>query len=156
LARKVYHKKQSILFVETILPILGGVLGTKPETIFDAAGRQPSVNYALAAISGASLSGRMDLRFDLAAALDRALSDAAPQAGLIEAGFAPEVRPADPVHGDFQANGVLAYAKRHRQNPRVLADALARQLGELTPLFDIAIAGPGFINFKLKPATFLA
>jgi arginyl-tRNA synthetase len=130
--------------------------GTKSGTISGAAGRQLSINYALAAISDASLSGRMDLRFDLAAALDRALSDAAPQAGLIEAGFAPGVRPADPVHGDFQANGVLAYAKRHRQNPRALADALMRQLGELTPLFDIAIAGPGFINFKLKPATYLA
>ena len=98
----------------------------------------------------------MDLSFDLVTALDRMLAGAAPHAGLVEPGFTPEVRPADPVHGDFQANGVLAYAKRHRQNPRALADTLVRQLGELTPLFDIAIAGPGFINFKLKPATLLA
>ncbi len=66
----------------------------------------------------------MDLRFDLAAALDLMLADAAVKAGLTEPGFAPEVRLADPVHGDFQANGVLAYAKRHRQNPRALAEAL--------------------------------
>jgi arginyl-tRNA synthetase len=98
----------------------------------------------------------MDLSFDLAKALDRTLTDAARRAGLTEVGFAPEVRLADPVHGDFQANGVLAYAKRHRQNPRTLAEALVSRLGELAPLFDLAIAGPGFINFRLKPAALLA
>ena len=98
----------------------------------------------------------MDLSFDLAKALDRTLTDAAIRAGLTETGFAPEVRPADPVHGDFQANGVLAYAKRQRQNPRALAEALVSQLDELAPLFDLAIAGPGFINFRLKPAALLA
>ncbi|MFA5057613.1 MAG: arginine--tRNA ligase [Opitutaceae bacterium] len=97
----------------------------------------------------------MDLRFDLAAAFERELAEAALRAGLTEAGFTPDVRPADPVHGDFQANGVLAYAKRQRQNPRALAEALVQQLGGLAALTDIAIAGPGFINFKLKPATLL-
>jgi arginyl-tRNA synthetase len=98
----------------------------------------------------------MDLSFDLGTALDRTLTDAARRAGLTEAGFRPEVRPADPVHGDFQANGVLAYAKRQRQNPRALAEALVKQLAELVPLFDLAIAGPGFINFRLKPTALLA
>jgi arginyl-tRNA synthetase len=98
----------------------------------------------------------MDLRFDLAAALDQVLAEAAPRAGLTETGFTPGVRPADPVHGDFQANGVLAFAKRRRQDPRAVADSLVRQLTDLAPLFDIAVAGPGFINFKLKPAALLA
>jgi arginyl-tRNA synthetase len=98
----------------------------------------------------------MDLSFDLAKAFDRALTDAARRTGITEAGFEPEVRTADPVHGDFQANGVLAYAKRNRQNPRALAEALVKQLGELAPHFDLAVAGPGFINFRLKPATLLA
>ena len=98
----------------------------------------------------------MDLRFDLAAALDHVLIEAAPLAGLTGAGFTPGVRPADPVHGDFQANGVLAHAKRQRQNPRAVADALAAQLTDLAPFFEIAVAGPGFINFKLKPAALLA
>ena len=35
---KFTTKNNPILFVETILPILGGVLGTKPETISDAVG----------------------------------------------------------------------------------------------------------------------
>ena len=98
----------------------------------------------------------MDLRFDLAAALDQVLVEAAPLAGFQEPGFAPGVRPADPVHGDFQANGVLAYAKRNRQNPRALAAALAARLADLAPQFEIAVAGPGFVNFTLKPAALLA
>ena len=44
----------------------------------------------------------MDLCFDLFAALDRALVAAADRAGLSATGFAPEVRTADPVHGDFR------------------------------------------------------
>jgi arginyl-tRNA synthetase len=117
---------------------------------------QPSVNYALAAVWRASLSGRMDLSFDLVAALDHALVGAASRAGLSAAGFSPGVRTADPVHGDFQANGVLAYAKQQRQNPRAVAQMLVGQLDDLTPLFEISVAGPGFINFRLKPAALFA
>ncbi len=98
----------------------------------------------------------MDLRFDLAAALDHELIEAAPLAGLQEPGFAPGVRIADPTHGDFQANGVLAYAKRTRQNPRAVAAALAGNLTGLAAHFETAVAGPGFINFTLKPAALLA
>jgi arginyl-tRNA synthetase len=98
----------------------------------------------------------MDLCFDLAAALERSLSEGARQAGLTGDGFAPDVRLADPVHGDFQANGILAHAKRHRQNPRALAETIVTHLADLTPHFDIAIAGPGFVNFRLKPAALLA
>jgi arginyl-tRNA synthetase len=40
------------------------------------------------------------------------------------------LRPADPVHGDYQVNGVMALAKQRGENPRALAqpvaDALAR------------------------------
>jgi len=68
--------------------------------------------------------------------------------------FAPEVRPADPRHGDFQANGVLAYAKARKQNPRATAEKLVAALPDsLRDRFDISIAGPGFINFAARPAT---
>jgi len=97
----------------------------------------------------------MDLCFDLFAVLDRALVAAADRAGLSATGFAPEVRTADPVHGDFQANGVLAYARQQRQNPRTLALTLVAQLDDLAPYFEISVAGPGFINFRLKPTTLL-
>jgi arginyl-tRNA synthetase len=98
----------------------------------------------------------MDLCFDLVAALDRALVAAASSAGLSAAGFAPGVRPADPVHGDFQANGALAYAKQQRQNPRAVALTLVAQLGNLAPQFEISVAGPGFINFRMKPEALFA
>ena len=99
----------------------------------------------------------MDLPFHVASHVDEALRAAATQLGLADRGFQPEVRVADPAHGDFQANGALAFAKREKQNPRALAqqivDALAPQVREQ---FDITLAGPGFINFRLKPATLAA
>jgi arginyl-tRNA synthetase len=70
--------------------------------------------------------------------------------------FSPEVRTADPRHGDFQANGVLAYAKREKQNPRAVAEKVIAALApQVRNDFDVSIAGPGFINFALKPATLL-
>ncbi|KXU37024.1 arginine--tRNA ligase [Cephaloticoccus capnophilus] len=70
--------------------------------------------------------------------------------------FCPELRPADPRHGDFQANGVLPYAKARKQNPRALAEKLVAALPDsLRERFDIAIAGPGFINFTARPAALL-
>jgi arginyl-tRNA synthetase len=52
--------------------------------------------------------------------------------------------------GDYQANGVMGAAKRARQNPRALAEAVLAS----TDLAGIAdrteIAGPGFINVTLN------
>ncbi|HTX64842.1 MAG TPA: arginine--tRNA ligase [Opitutaceae bacterium] len=97
----------------------------------------------------------MDLSFDLAAALDRAMGEAAHRIGWEEKEFKPDVRLADPVHGDFQANGVIAYARRSRQNPRALAGAIAAELGGLAEQFAVAVAGPGFVNFRLQPGALL-
>ncbi len=98
----------------------------------------------------------MNLPFDVAAYLDASLRSAAAKLGLTERGFDPEVRVADPAHGDFQANGALAFAKREKQNPRTVAQQIVDSLDELRAFFDISLAGPGFINFRLKPATLLA
>ena len=94
----------------------------------------------------------MTLPFDVATYLDASLRSIAASLGWTERGFDPEVRVADPAHGDFQANGALAFAKREKQNPRALAQQLVDALGALTENFDIGLAGPGFINFRLKPA----
>ena len=59
----------------------------------------------------------MSLPFALTSHLDDALRAAASTLGLVERGFQPEVRVADPANGDFQANGALAFAKREKQNP---------------------------------------
>ncbi|OAM88786.1 arginine--tRNA ligase [Termitidicoccus mucosus] len=99
----------------------------------------------------------MHVPFNLATELDTALKTAASAAGLDAAAFVPEVRTADPRFGDYQANGVLAYAKREKQNPRALAEKLLAALpADITARCDAAIAGPGFINFTLKPAALLA
>ncbi|MHC5005355.1 MAG: arginine--tRNA ligase, partial [Planctomycetota bacterium] len=63
----------------------------------------------------------------------------------------PMVRPSQrPEHGDFQANGAMALAKRSGTNPRELASRLV----EAADLADIAesleVAGPGFINVRLS------
>ncbi len=96
----------------------------------------------------------MELSFNLAARLDADLQAAARNADLADAAaFAPEVRVADARHGDFQANGVLGYAKARKLNPRAVAEKLAAALGpSVREMCDIAIAGPGFINFTLRPA----
>ncbi len=98
----------------------------------------------------------MHVSFDIAADLDATLRAAATRAGL-EPGFDPEVRTADPRHGDVQANGVLGYAKARKLNPRAVATQLLAALPpELATVAEASIAGPGFINFRLKPATLLA
>lgn len=99
----------------------------------------------------------MPVAFNLAAEFDAVLNTAAAHAGLDAAAFAAEVRVADPKHGDFQANGVLGYAKARKENPRAVAEKLIAALpAETHALADVAIAGPGFINFTLKPAALLA
>ncbi len=98
----------------------------------------------------------MHVAFNLAADLDAVLLSAASTAGLEVAGFAPEVRTADSRHGDFQANGVLGYAKARKLNPRAIAEKLVAALPAAVPsAYEVAIAGPGFINFTLKPAVLL-
>jgi len=61
------------------------------------------------------------------------------------------VRPAtDPKFGDYQANGVMALAKQIKTNPRQLAQAVVEQL-DLSDLCEPPeVAGPGFINLRLK------
>ncbi len=95
----------------------------------------------------------MSAQFHLAAALDAGLKTAAASAGFDLAVFSPDVRVAAAQHGDFQANGVLAYAKQTKQNPRTAAQALVAALpAEIAALAEVAIAGPGFLNFTLKAA----
>ena len=69
-----------------------------------------------------------------------------------QAGCAAVVRPAtDPKFGDYQANGVMALAKQIKTNPRKLAEAVVAQL-DLSDLCEPPeVAGPGFINLRLKP-----
>jgi arginyl-tRNA synthetase len=59
---------------------------------------------------------------------------------------------ADPKFGDYQANGIMAVAKRLRQSPRALADKVIAQLQIAEISEPPTVAGAGFINFRLKPS----
>ena len=56
-----------------------------------------------------------------------------------------------PEFGDYQANGVMAAAKRAGQNPREVAQQVIDALDLADIAQDLAIAGPGFINITLAP-----
>ncbi|MEO0795822.1 MAG: arginine--tRNA ligase [Verrucomicrobiota bacterium] len=114
----------------------------------------------------------MSLNFDLGSQLDAQLRQAAQSLDAFTDAFSPEVRPADPRFGDFQANGVLPFAKQAKANPRQLATQLVDALLSLegfsgaliqpkkgeTPVvpagvdWALEIAGPGFINFRASSA----
>lgn len=97
----------------------------------------------------------MEIWFNPATALDAILRKTAGTLEGFSPEFSPEMRPADPRFGDYQANGVLAEAKRAKANPRALAGTLVEALkssGEIDPaLVEISVAGPGFVNFTLSP-----
>ena len=62
------------------------------------------------------------------------------------------VKPAkDAKFGDYQANGVMSLAKRLKTNPRKLAGQVVEKL-DLSDICELPeVAGPGFINLRLKP-----
>lgn len=95
----------------------------------------------------------------LATALENALKN------LCAAGELPQVetpefavnntKQAD--HGDLASNLAMQLARPMKANPRAIAEALVNGLGDAGGLIErTEIAGPGFINFFLKPAAWLA
>lgn len=97
----------------------------------------------------------MDISYDLTRVLDRTLRETASRTEGFGQDFSPEIRPADPRFGDYQANGVLPFAKKNGLNPREMAERLMEELKEDDSL-DVDIAGPGFLNFRFTPAFRLA
>jgi len=61
------------------------------------------------------------------------------------------VRPAtDPKFGDYQANGVMALAKKMKTSPRKLAEQVVKHLDLGDICQPLEVAGPGFINLRLS------
>ncbi|WP_196869932.1 arginine--tRNA ligase [Polaromonas sp. CG_9.11] len=94
------------------------------------------------------LSIKKDLLSDLAFALETL----SPGAGDKAAFESPKVA----AHGDFACTAAMQLAKPLKQNPRQMAEALRAKLLS-SPHFErwveaVEIAGPGFINIRLKPA----
>jgi arginyl-tRNA synthetase len=62
--------------------------------------------------------------------------------------------PREAAHGDLSTNAAMVYAREAKAaggNPRALAEALARILGETPDVQAVEVAGPGFINIRLAP-----
>lgn len=57
----------------------------------------------------------------------------------------------NPDFGDFQINGVMGAAKKAKQNPRELAQKVAEALADNAVIESTEVAGPGFINLRLRP-----
>ncbi|MFE4858904.1 arginine--tRNA ligase [Streptomyces sp. NPDC056670] len=72
-----------------------------------------------------------------------ALSAALPEAGSTD----PLLRRSD--RADFQANGILALAKKLKGNPRELATKVTDALDAPGLLKDVEVSGPGFLNITL-------
>jgi len=94
----------------------------------------------------------LSIKKDLLAALASGLEELSPGAGEKAAFESPKVA----AHGDFACTAAMQLAKPLKLNPRQLAENL-RAILLKAPAFErwvdaIEIAGPGFINIRLKPA----
>jgi arginyl-tRNA synthetase len=81
-------------------------------------------------------------------------------ARAIEAGeFTAEVpddiaveRPKNIEHGDYASNIALRLARSAAKPPRLIAEAIAKQLAGMAGIGSVEIAGPGFLNITLDSA----
>ncbi len=94
----------------------------------------------------------LSVKQELLAALAAELETLAPGGAARAAFESPKVA----AHGDFACTAAMQLAKPLKLNPRQVAESLCSAL-LATPAFarwvsDIDIAGPGFINIRLKPA----
>jgi len=95
------------------------------------------------------------IKNDLLAALAAGLEQLSPGAGFGDGSRASFESPKVAAHGDFACTAAMQLAKGLKQNPRQVAETLRANL-VTQPAFkrwvqDIDIAGPGFINIRLKP-----
>ncbi|MGD0075130.1 MAG: arginine--tRNA ligase [Candidatus Binataceae bacterium] len=59
--------------------------------------------------------------------------------------------PKDPSHGDVATNAALVLARAEGMPPRKLAEIIKNNLEPGSDIAEVAIAGPGFINFRMAP-----
>lgn len=86
----------------------------------------------------------------LLAALKNVLGDALPE------GFEPAVTASQDLRfGDYQSNAAMVLAKQVKTNPRALATQVTEAMSDCA-VATLEIAGPGFINFRIRPEYFAA
>lgn len=64
--------------------------------------------------------------------------------------------PKDASHGDIATNAAMILAAQAKSNPREIAALLVEEIKKLPDITGAEIAGPGFINIRLKPETWQA
>ncbi|MDR3116658.1 MAG: arginine--tRNA ligase [Bifidobacteriaceae bacterium] len=60
------------------------------------------------------------------------------------------IKPKLEEYGDWATNAALIYAKQFRSNPKNLAEKIVEKLLENSKIDKIDVAGPGFLNIRLK------
>jgi arginyl-tRNA synthetase len=87
--------------------------------------------------------------------------------GIVKAGNLPQTLdltrfvvepPRDSSHGDLSTNAAMVYAKEAKaagSNARALAVEIAARLAEQPDVVGAEVAGPGFINIRLKPDVYI-
>ena len=95
---------------------------------------------------------KSELQHQVTAALNKLIA-----LGAFPASALPEIqleRTRGARHGDFSTNIAMVLAKAARLHPRQLADRIVAALPASGIVDRVEIAGPGFINFHLKPSAF--
>jgi arginyl-tRNA synthetase len=87
--------------------------------------------------------------------------------GIVAAGNLPQALdlsrfvvepPRDASHGDLSTNAAMVYAKEAKaagSNARALAVEIAAGLAEYADVVQAEVAGPGFINIRLRPEVYI-
>src|SRR5699024_5842766 len=92
---------------------------------------------------------------DIKQQLQDALKEAVSVTQVIET--IPDIKieiPKDNNNGDFSTNLAMVLTRLARKNPRIIAEELVGALDkEALSIESVDIAGPGFINFKMKSAS---
>ncbi len=86
----------------------------------------------------------------IAVALDALETDGVLNVGIGRSNVTVEP-PRDATHGDLSTNAAMVLAKPAGLNPRVLAEHLVAKLSAIDEVEAVSIAGPGFINMRLRP-----
>jgi arginyl-tRNA synthetase len=97
---------------------------------------------------------QMNLFTDIRALVIEALAAMAAEGALPEGLDTAPVTvepPRDAGHGDMATNAAMVLAKPAGQQPRTIAEALAARLGADARVASAEVAGPGFLNLRLRP-----
>lgn len=83
--------------------------------------------------------------------LGKVLESAVKKAGFEIEDIQSQIRPGtDPKFGDYQFNGAMGLAKKAGMPPRKIAENIAENLEATDYLHPVEIAGPGFLNIRIR------